>query len=248
MRLSSRVRATALVSLAAVSFVNAQGLYFQDPKVCNTKFQYLGCANVQYEPFPFAPTNWDPKATADNSASYIDYDTGDIVNSTVTPYFCAQACEAHGYKYSAVWFERSCSCGGSLKIKSQQGADLDLATVLDKTSDAKCLTKIDGGAPDPCGGDRRQNCGSNQGARIFVNPSFQDTSSSTISSLAAGYSLLGCFKNARFPSRTYTTTDLASSDQCFSYCANLGASLVFMVKKPLYVTYLIFASSNWAPC
>ncbi|KAI1427385.1 hypothetical protein F5Y12DRAFT_783292 [Xylaria sp. FL1777] len=233
MGLSTRAGAVALASLLALrSVVNAQGFYYQDLGVCGAQFthQYLGCATVDSGPFVFEPTNWDPSATADNSRSYINYDVGDFVNNTITPHFCAQTCRAHGFKYAAVFSERSCRCGGTLDYQTIAGVSVTLSDKIQANSEASCTVKKSGTPPDPCPGDRREGCGSDQGARIYVDPSFPDVRGA--SNLASSYNLLGCFKNARFPSAVdYTTVTASSAPTCLAYCANLGLPYAFMIRQ-----------------
>ncbi|KAI0434824.1 hypothetical protein F5Y09DRAFT_189621 [Xylaria sp. FL1042] len=237
MGLSTRVGATALASLVAFSsVVNAQGFYYQDLGVCGAKLnhQYLGCATVDSSPFPYEPTNWDPAATADNSRSYINWDQGDFVNITTTPHYCAQTCRASGFKYAAVYNERTCRCGNTLDYKTILGVSVTLSDKISATSETSCTLKKSGSPPDPCGGDRRENCGSDQGARIYVDPSYPDVTGAT--NLAGSYNFLGCFKNARFPSaESYTTVTATSASACMSYCANLGMPYVFMIRQTPYV-------------
>ncbi|KAI1300467.1 hypothetical protein F5Y03DRAFT_229276 [Xylaria venustula] len=234
MGLLTRVGAAALVSLAAVSSVNAQGFYYKDLGVCGAQFnhQYLGCAPVldNTGPFTFEPTNWDPASTADNSRSYINYDVGDSVNNTITPHYCAQTCRAHGFKYAAVFNERSCRCGSTLDYTTILGVSVTLSDKISATSESLCTTKKSLSPPDPCPGDRRENCGSDQGARIFVDPSFPDVRG--INSLATSYNRLGCFKGAKFPSAVdYTTVTAQDGPTCLSYCGNLGLPYAFMIRK-----------------
>jgi hypothetical protein len=235
MGLSMRVRATALASFVALSSVaNAQGFFYQDLRLqCDAKYnyQYVGCAATTARPFAFSPSNWDPASTADNSKSYINFDTGDFVNQTVTPYFCAQTCRAHGFKYTALW-DKSCNCGNTLDYKTVLGTNIQLSTTIDASSDTKCTTGTDGNPYPNCGGDLRENCGSNQGARIFVDPSFPDERTLTNpTTIAADYALLGCFKNARFPSSVdaVTTVTVANGPTCLKYCADLGMPLAYMI-------------------
>ncbi|KAI0805494.1 hypothetical protein GGR55DRAFT_279287 [Xylaria sp. FL0064] len=233
MGLSTRVGATALASLAAFSsVVNAQGFYYQDLGVCAAKFnhQYLGCATVDSALFPYEPTNWDPALTADNSRSYINFDQGDFVNNTVTPHYCAQTCRASGFKYAALYNERSCRCGNTLDYTTIAGISVGLSSRISSTSEASCTLKKSGSPPDPCPGDRRENCGSDQGARIWADPSYPDVTG--VTNLAASYNLLGCFKNPRFPSaETYTTVTAATAPLCLQYCANLGMPYAFMIRQ-----------------
>ncbi len=240
MELSTRVGIAALASLVAFSsVVNAQGFYYQDhDDVCAAKFnhQYLGCATVLDDdgPFVFEPTNWDPRITADNSRSYIHYHVGNFVNNTITPGFCAQTCRAHGFKYAALFKERSCRCGNTLDYTTIAGVDVTLSDKIHATSEEQCTTKRDGSLPDPCPGDRRENCGSDQGARIFADPSFPDVTTSI--DLAQSYRLLGCFKGAKFPSAvTYTTATVPSAGTCLGYCAGLGMPYAFMIKQTVCV-------------
>ncbi|KAI8951581.1 hypothetical protein F4801DRAFT_285448 [Xylaria longipes] len=234
MVLSTRARATALASLVALSsVVNAQGFYYQDPSLqCGPQynFQYLGCAETSTAPFAFSPNQWDPAITADLSRSSIHYDIGDFVNMTGTPYFCAQFCRSHGFKYTALW-DKSCHCGNTLNYKNLDRTVVDLENSINSVSDALCLNGRDGNPYPPCGGDRRENCGSNGGARIFVDPSFPDERAlPTLPTLAQGYAQLGCFKKARFPSGidSITTVNVQSTETCFEYCADLGMPYVYM--------------------
>ncbi|KAI3326996.1 hypothetical protein HD806DRAFT_379420 [Xylariaceae sp. AK1471] len=235
MGLSMRVGATALTSLVALNSVaNAQGFFYQDLRLqCDTKFnyQYLGCAATNSRPFAFSPSNWDPATTADNSKSYINFDTGDFVNQTVTPYFCSETCRAHGFKYAALW-DKSCNCASSLDYKQVDGTAVTLSTAIDPASDDKCTKGQDGNTYPNCGGDLRENCGSNQGARIFVDPSFPDERTLTDpATIAADYAVLGCFKNAKFPSSVdaVTTVEAADAATCLSYCADLGMPYAYMI-------------------
>jgi len=234
MVLSIRVGAAALTSLVALrSGVNAQGFYYQDiSKQCDSgfKFEYLGCAPASQIPFTFLPTEWNPALTADNSMSYINYDLGgNPINITTTPYFCANMCRAHGYKYSS-FFDKFCSCGGSLSYLDTTGTAVTLTPNPD--SDTLCTTGTRGETYPNCGGDLRENCGSNQGARIWVDSSFPDERTLTdLSRVSDGYGLLGCF-TGRFPSshNEITETSQASGPACLKYCADLGLPLAFMVK------------------
>ncbi|KAI1744478.1 hypothetical protein F4680DRAFT_226140 [Xylaria scruposa] len=232
MALSMRARAAALASLIALSsVVNAQGFYYQDPRLqCGPQynFQYLGCAATTSAPFPFAPNRWEPGPSADLSRSSINYDTGDFVNMTGTPYFCAQFCRTNGFKYTALW-DKQCHCGNSLSYNNLQGTTVTLQ--INANSDAQCLNGTNGNPYPPCGGDRRENCGSNGGARIFVDPSFPDERTlPPLATLAQGYGPLGCFKHARFPSGddTITTVSVQSTETCFEYCADLGMAYLYM--------------------
>ncbi|KAI0542778.1 hypothetical protein GGR58DRAFT_170800 [Xylaria digitata] len=233
MGLSTRVRATALASLVAFSsVVNAQGYFYKTLGVCSAEqnHQYLGCATISSAPFSWEPTNWDPAVTADNSRSYIEWDQGDFVNNTITPYFCTRTCRAHGFKYAALWNERSCRCGGSLTWTTASGVSVDLNTLISATDETKCTSKSPSGNPDPCPGDRQENCGSNQGARVWVDPSFPKLTGPP-SDQVAGYKLMGCFRNAFFPSAEgYTTGSRPDANSCLTYCANLGSPYAFMIR------------------
>ncbi|KAI0397734.1 hypothetical protein F5Y17DRAFT_322437 [Xylariaceae sp. FL0594] len=236
MVLSMRVGAAALTSLAVMSScVTAQGFYYQDiGQQCGSgyKFQYLGCAPATAAPFYFQPTQWFPNLNADNSMSYINYDTGgNAINITSTPYFCANTCRAHGYKYTS-FFNKTCTCGSSLSYQPVSGGVVTLSPNAD--SDDLCNKGSDGNTYPKCGGDQRENCGSNQGARIWVDPSFPDERTlGDAASVANGYGLLGCFQG-RFPSshNEITTTSQADGPSCLKYCADLGLPLAYMVKGP----------------
>ncbi|KAI0458525.1 hypothetical protein F5B21DRAFT_435046 [Xylaria acuta] len=234
MVLSTRARATALASLVALSsVVNAQGFYYQDTRLqCSPQynFQYLGCAETNTAPFAFSPNQWDPAITADLSRSSINYDIGDFVNMTGTPYFCSLFCRSHGFKFTALW-DKSCRCGNTLNYNNLDGTAVNLQNTIDANSDDKCTNGRDGNRYPPCGGDRRENCGSNGGARIFVDPSFPDERALPgLSTLAQGYAVLECFKHARFPSgdNSITTVNTQSTETCFEYCADLGMPYVYM--------------------
>jgi hypothetical protein len=229
MGLSMRVGATALASWVALSSVsNAQGFYYQDPTLqCDAtyNFQDLGCAATNARPFTFVPDNWDGP-TQDNSRAYINYDTGDHINSTVTPYFCAEACRAHGYKYASLW-DKSCSCGGSLSYTPIGATAVVLSPGTDAASVAQCTKGTDNNDYPPCDGDRNENCGSNQGARIFVDPSFGDEA--TLVTGPLDYNVLGCFNNPNFPVSTQGTAGpVSSTTQCLTICADLGFPLAYM--------------------
>ncbi|KAI0440035.1 hypothetical protein F4803DRAFT_578128 [Xylaria telfairii] len=234
MMLLTRAGATALASLVALgSVANAQGFYYQDTRLqCGPQynFQYVGCAATTTAPFAFSPNRWEPAVTADLSRSSINYDLGDFVNMTGTPYFCSLFCRSHGFKYTALW-DKSCSCGNTLNYNTIAGTAVNLQSTISTTSDDRCNIGTNGNQYPPCGGDRRENCGSNRGARIFVDPSFPDERTlPALSTLARGYGPLGCFKKARFPSGddTITTVNVQSTESCFEYCADLGMPYVYM--------------------
>ncbi|KAI1156277.1 hypothetical protein F4825DRAFT_320217 [Nemania diffusa] len=151
---------------------------------------------------------------------------------TITPYFCAQTCRAHGFKYAALW-DKGCHCGSSLDYTTTGGANVTLSNLIDANSDTVCTTGADNNQWPPCGGDRRENCGSNRGARIFVDPSFPDERKLTdFAIIAQGYALLGCFKNARFPSAvdSVTSVSVQSTATCLQYCADLGMPYAYMAR------------------
>ncbi|KAI0487423.1 hypothetical protein F4859DRAFT_509992 [Xylaria cf. heliscus] len=234
MVLLTRARATAFASLAALSSVaNSQGFYYQDSRLqCGPQYnyQYLGCAETSTAPFAFAPNQWDPAVTADLSRSSIHYDIGDFVNMTTTPYFCAEFCRSHGFKFTALW-DRGCHCGNTLNYNNMDGTTVNLQNSIDADSDARCTSGRNGDPYPPCGGDRRENCGSNGGARIFVDPSYPDERTlPALSTLAQGYGPLGCFDKARFPSgiQSITSVNARSTENCFEYCADLGMPYVYM--------------------
>ncbi|KAI1335316.1 hypothetical protein F5Y15DRAFT_428343 [Xylariaceae sp. FL0016] len=237
MGLSLRAGATALASVLAFAGVaNSQGFYFSSNEgECDPKynFQYLGCAATTSQPFAYSPTSWDYQG--DNSKSVIFFDKGDFVNQTITPYFCAQTCRHHGFKYSALW-DKGCNCANSLDHTTPGGTTVTLSTTIDANSDTKCINGQDGQPYGNCGGDLRESCGSNQGARIFVDPSFPDErdlgTPAQIAAIAQSYDLLGCFKTQNLPSSVDAVTKVQgiSPSDCLNYCADLGSPLVSMTQ------------------
>ncbi|KAI0201816.1 hypothetical protein F4808DRAFT_99530 [Astrocystis sublimbata] len=233
MVLLPRTGATALASLVALSSVaNAQGFYYQDTRLqCGPQYnyQYLGCAAVSTQPFGLMPQRYIPDE--DLSRSNIHYDTGDFVNMTGTPFFCSEFCRSSGAKYALLWDKR-CICANTLVYnKADDGSSVNLQQAIDPNSDTLCLTDANGNNYPPCGGDRRENCGSNRGARVFVDPSFPDERTlAAPATLAADYGALGCFRKTRFPSgdESVTTVTVTSAPRCFSYCADLGMPYLFM--------------------
>ncbi|KAI1810697.1 hypothetical protein GGS20DRAFT_162042 [Poronia punctata] len=254
MVLSMRVGATALAPLLfLLSAVKGQGFYYQDiNRQCSPdyNYEYLGCAPATRSPFTFQPTQWDPNQAADNTNSYINYDLGgNAINVTTTPYFCANTCRAHGFKYSS-FFDKSCSCGSSLSYRDTNNVVNTL--VPNPDSDDLCTKGSSGNIYPKCGGDLRENCGSNQGARIFVDPSFPDERTlkrtpTELQALADGYGLLGCFLGARFASsrNEITTTIQADGPSCLRYCADLGLPFAFMSKNPLALTVTCRCGSDF---
>ncbi|KAI1324904.1 hypothetical protein F5Y16DRAFT_284276 [Xylariaceae sp. FL0255] len=232
MGLAMRVGATALASMLAMSSVaNAQAFYWQDErKSCDPKYnyQYLGCAPWAGpdSPLTFSPNNWD--ATGDNSYAWINYDTGDIVNNTETSFFCAEVCRAFGYKYTAL-YQSHCSCGGALKYTPQGGSEIDIVPGTDQTI---CTDRAGGGPYGGCAGDSLENCGSDQGAQIWVDPSFADPATlATGATLAEEYGVMGCFQNPDFPSSAALTTgpvNQLDGPTCLAYCGSLGLPLAYM--------------------
>ncbi|CAJ2503748.1 Uu.00g111420.m01.CDS01 [Anthostomella pinea] len=233
MGLLYRAGAAALASLLAfTSVTNAQGFDFQDlgaqcPAQYN--YQYLGCAPTMSQPFAFSPSGWDPSSGADNSKGYIQWDNGDFVNQTITPYFCSNVCRAHGFKYAALW-DKGCNCGSSLSY-TYPGAVAPVMLVPGST-ETLCQQNAAGGDYGPCGGDQREYCGTNRGARIFVDPSFADERNlNSPAATAQSYQVLGCFTTANLPTSNegVTRAQVASGPQCLSFCADLGMPFVQMI-------------------
>ncbi|KAM0809416.1 putative WSC domain-containing protein [Seiridium cardinale] len=214
-----RVKPAAFAAILwLLTLANAQGFFYDDfTQVCSSQqdFQYLGCFATTNQPWTYNPTN----RGGDPSRSWVHWDQGDNVNITTTPYFCTDTCRAHGFKYAATW-DRQCRCGMAL-----QSSVKDLGSA--QPDDSLCTD-----AGSFCPGDRRENCGTNQGARIWVDPSFQEESLLPDPSiLAAQYNVLGCFYQPNLPSgdASVTTTTQSSTTTCFTYCADLGYPLTFMV-------------------
>lgn len=223
MGLSMRVGATALASLlAASSVVNAQGFFYQDTSEACPKdeynYQYLGCAQTTTQPFLFEIGNWDP--AGDNTDASIFYDTGSTVNSTVTPSYCAETCRAHGYKYAGLW-ANTCSCSSALVYRT---TDNSIVQIVPDANEIPCMFGSSGTLYPGCDGDPIQNCGSDTGVRVFVDPSFSNNEGLTTPQIAEDYGLLGCFKNGPFPatSGSLTNVQLPDAPACLEYCAGLG--------------------------
>ncbi|KAK9418583.1 putative WSC domain-containing protein [Seiridium unicorne] len=213
-----RVKPAAFAAfLWLLTLADAQGFFYDDfTQVCSSQqdFQYLGCFATTSQPWTYNPTN----RGGDPSRSWVHWDQGDNVNITTTPYFCTDTCRAHGFKYAATW-DRQCRCGMAL-----QSSVKDLGSA--QADDTLCTA-----AGSFCPGDRRENCGTNQGARIWADPSFQEESLLPDPAiLATQYNVLGCFYHANLPSgdATVTTTTQSSTATCFTYCADLGYPLTFM--------------------
>ncbi|KAI1392379.1 uncharacterized protein F4822DRAFT_390838 [Hypoxylon trugodes] len=219
----SRIKAAACL-LASSTLTNAQAFYYEDIlQSCKPEyaFQELGCYTSSSPPFPFAPQAWVPNQ--DLSFAYIQYNRGDHINTTVTPAHCSNACRVHGYKYAGLW-NQQCFCGSTLAFTKTDGKAVALGT----TSASACANTA-----DPCPGDRRESCGTNAAARIFVDPSFSDVLSTTpAASLVSGYGLLGCFQGLSLPSGDSFITSpsmvFTSSNGCLSYCADLGLPYAYM--------------------
>ncbi|KAK6087285.1 hypothetical protein SCUP234_01916 [Seiridium cupressi] len=180
------------IVFALISITHGQGFYLE-PFSCSSaqNWQELGCYDTTAQPFTFAVQNgWNGD---DPSRSYANFNPGgNVINSTVTPKFCVQACRAHGFRYASL-YDRTCRCGTVLgSLQSKRSSD---QTLCYATPDA-----------NPCGGDKSENCGqtsSNNHARIFVDPSFETEANlmaagSTI--VANSYLLLGCFNRPNLPS------------------------------------------------
>ncbi|KAK6084518.1 hypothetical protein SCUP234_03307 [Seiridium cupressi] len=201
-----------------LTLANAQGFFYDDfTQACSSQqdFQYLGCFATTTQPWTYTPTN----RGGDPSRSWVHWDQGDNVNITTTPYFCTDTCRAHGFKYAATW-DRQCRCGMAL-----QSSVKDLGSA--QADDTLCTA-----AGSFCPGDRRENCGTNQGARIWADPSFQaEPLLPDPAILATQYNVLGCFYHPNLPSgdASVTTTTQSSTATCFTYCADLGYPLTFMV-------------------
>ncbi|KAK6860310.1 hypothetical protein PG990_012385 [Apiospora arundinis] len=185
------IKAAAFTALvASTGLVSAQGFFYEPEEVAKCSVQqnhrYLGCFTVGAQPFSFNPQSPIPQPATpgspqigDPSRSYIHWDRGDLVNITVTPKYCTDACRAHGFKYSALYNE-GCRCGTNLG-----------GLVTPDATETAC-----NGAP--CPGDRRESCGTPTGARIFVDPSYNDYS--LVTNRVLGYGKLGCFYHPNLPS------------------------------------------------
>ncbi|KAK7914855.1 hypothetical protein PG985_012558, partial [Apiospora marii] len=205
-------KAAALTSLlASAGLVSAQGFFYQEPFGCSADqdIRYLGCAAVTKQPFGYNPTNPD----GDYSRGYPGYAASGHVNSTITPAGCTKACRGHGFKYAAL-YERGCRCGTSIDGLSPSTTD-----------ESACANN------DPCRGDGRENCGSTGGARIYVDPSFQDYS--LVTDKVANYGVMGCFYQPNLPTGdtdiSQTTVDTAA--QCLTFCAASYYPFAYMAQN-----------------
>lgn len=200
----------ALVGLLAfIVSVKAQGWFVEDTsQVCEGKdWQILGCYKTTTQPFAFFPSI-PPPTGGDIGTSYIYYDQNDNVNSTMTPNGCTDFCRHHGFRYAGLW-NNLCSCGSTLT---------EGPTTLSDQDASKC--------GDVCDGDSRETCGSDAGARIFVDTSYIKT----VANPAAGYKKLGCFQSANFPgaSSLFQKT-VTSASECLTYCGTLNLALASML-------------------
>lgn len=205
-------KAAALTSLlASAGLVSAQGFFYQEPFACSADqdHRYLGCAAVTSQPFGYNPTNPD----GDYSRGYPGYAASGHVNSTVTPAGCTKACRGHGFKYAAM-YDRGCRCGTSID---------GLNPTTDETP---CQTST-----RPCPGDGGENCGSSSGARIYVDPSFQDYAS--IGDKVAGYGVLGCFYKPNLPTglTSVSQTTVATAADCLNFCAASYYPFAYMAQN-----------------
>lgn len=228
-------QAAALLLAGAASLAplaSGQAFYYQDEeRFCSPEqaFRYLGCYATDAQPFVFNPDSWDPRG--DNSRAWIEWNRNTVVNTTITPHYCADVCRAQGFKYAALWGQ-ACRCGSSLDYQPAGGGAR--RTLSDKkVADAQCANDN-----DPCPGDRRESCGTFQAARIFVDPTFEGAGDGQgdeedLDSLVAGYGLLGCFKAPNLPSGdsglTSPSTRFTDTASCFRYCADLGSPLAYML-------------------
>ncbi|KAK8122556.1 WSC domain-containing protein, partial [Apiospora sp. TS-2023a] len=205
-------KAAALTTLlASAGLVSAQGFFYQEPFACSAEqdHKYLGCVATNVQPFGYNPTNPD----GDPSRSYFGYAASGHVNSTVTPKGCVRACRGHGFKYAAM-FDRGCRCGTDI-------------TGLNPTADeTPCTT-----GTRPCAGDGRENCGSSGGARIYVDPSFQD--SALILNKVSGYGVLGCFYKPNLPTGLTVVSEkvVGTAADCLTFCAASSYPLAYMAKN-----------------
>ncbi|KAI5925747.1 hypothetical protein F4810DRAFT_708261 [Camillea tinctor] len=225
MGLSNRSKAAALAVATLATSVKGQGFYYEDfSAACppSVNFQYLGCYTTAAPgPFLWTPDNMSPGNGL--SKTYIRWET-DHVNNTITPHFCTDVCRAHGFKYAALW-NQQCQCGATLSYTPKGGA---LTTLGRAASEADCVDSA-----NPCPGDRRENCGTATGARIFVDPSFENSAAEAdLTTLSNGYKQLGCFQSPNLASSAATVTSPTSTfpdtGSCFQYCADLGSPLVYM--------------------
>jgi hypothetical protein len=209
-----------------VSLVNAQAYYgtvAAELAQCGSpeNFGYLGCFNNFLAAgqgstlFSFSPQAYDPN---NPSRSFPGWDPGSDYNSTVTPLSCARVCRAFGYRYAAVR-DNNCNCGMQLPVAY-------LATGLSLQPSADCNVQ--------CAGDSSQTCGGGSAAQIYVDPTFIDASSFSLTAavldiLVSAYRYLGCFDAANgFPTQDPRAKFVvASMTLCLRTCAGFGYPLVY---------------------
>ncbi|KAI0123451.1 hypothetical protein BJ170DRAFT_108989 [Xylariales sp. AK1849] len=226
MRVSSWRTAISAVIWVLATLVDAQG-YFYEPFTCSLSqnFEELGCYDVTGDPFTYALTNG--YTGEDASRAYANYNTGgNNINSTVEANYCVQACRAHGFKYAAL-HNRACGCGTTL------------GSLVRSTDQTICYAVPD---PNPCGGDRSENCGDPSGgghARLFVDPSYESETSLIADGgtvVAGSYGYLGCFAKPNLPSNDANSdTRQTDSASCLAHCATSGYPLSYMYRDARYV-------------
>lgn len=231
-----------------LGLVQGQGFYLE-PVTCDASQNWvdLGCYDTTTQPFTYAIQNgWNGE---DPSRSHANYNRGgNVINSTNTPYFCVQACRAHGFRYTSL-YNRECRCGSVL------GTNFFNKRSADQTCYSQALS-VD---PVACGGDNLENCGNVTAmnkARIFVDPSFeaeQNPATVNVADIAASYGYLGCFNKPNMqtddPNKvTQQTTIAACLQQCarYGYPLAYGTSWTLLIRCVLTTNQLGSKSINWS--
>ncbi|KAK9419474.1 putative WSC domain-containing protein [Seiridium unicorne] len=215
------VRAVVLIGLLTfIARVKAQGYLYEDTtSYCSgAGFQYLGCYQVStssQDPFGYTPgVPLDINGNGDPSISYIEYDNNDYTNATVNSHFCSRFCRHHGFHYTSL-YNGGCSCGSTI-------SSFTLAS-----SEASCNNQ--------CTGDRKEQCGTSNYARIFADLSYKkETDLGTISNVQTGYQKLGCFYGPgggpNMPGPTLFQSTATTAATCFTTCATLRLPLARVVR------------------
>ncbi|KAF2230711.1 hypothetical protein EV356DRAFT_519470 [Viridothelium virens] len=190
--------------LKCAASVNAQGnLATAQPKCASFPQVYSGCYSTS--PFAHSGFTWDLSVNTPprNWPGYTS-------TTNITVDLCLTACRGHGFRWSSLDGDPSTGqvCYCSLYAPTS-------APTVDSSNNTTANTchltpRISNG----CAGNRNEYCGSANGADVYEDPSFSNTSSN-----ASGYNYLACFTNSGRNPISYVLETTVTSNACLSFCA-----------------------------
>lgn len=210
--------------LGLVGSVCAQGSLGGSQTSCSAAqaWVYQGCysdtQNGRHGGF-----NWQLSVTAGAAKSYPGF-----TNATqMTVDLCLQACRGHAFRWALLYGTNQCYCSSGFPVyqsvtNTSVGPGAYSGTqpgtpTQDSTSSNATINTCHVAA-SPCAGNPAQFCGSSSASDIYMDPSYQYTSSQAVPS---NYLYFGCYNNVS-PGPFYVSIKTTSTVACQTYCGQLG--------------------------